>query len=253
MHTWTASACFLQDDWRANQRLVLNLGVRFDFYPAFQRESDERAVRRNRQPRIADGSQQDGFRSRRDRLTTSTTPTWFNVGPRVGFAWTLDEAGKTVIRGGAGVLFSPIMLALIQNNVADPFIGAATNYNRTDLAARGLKWPNYADDIQDAVLADNAGKKAIYSLIDPDIRAPYTVQSMINIQRSFGDGLDGRGRIHPHRRPKLPAQPAVGQCVRSPDRRAPESGARHAERRLSHQRADDGLQRAAGVGAAALR
>ena len=91
-----------------------------------------------------------------------------------------------MVRGGAGVLFSPIMLALIQNNVADPFIGAATNYNRTDLAARNLKWPNYADDIQDAVLADNAGKKAIYSLIDPDIRAPYTVQSMINVQRSFG-------------------------------------------------------------------
>ena len=91
-----------------------------------------------------------------------------------------------MVRGGTGVLFSPIMLALIQNNVADPFIGAATNYNRTDLAARDLKWPNYADDIQDAVLADNAGKKAIYSLIDPDIRAPYTVQSMINVQRSFG-------------------------------------------------------------------
>ena len=93
----------------------------------------------------------------------------------------------TVIRGGSGVLFSPIMLALIQNNVADPLIGAATTYNRTELAARNLKWGNYADEIQAAVRRDRGGQKAIYSLIDPDLRAPYTVQSMINIQRSLGN------------------------------------------------------------------
>src|SRR5690606_17101003 len=112
-------------------------------------------------------------------------PDWLNIGPRVGFAWTLDD-GATVVRGGTGVLHSPIMLALIQNNVADPLIGAATNYTRTDLAARNLRWGNYADEIQDAVRADGGGRKAIYSLIDPDLRAPYTIQSMINIQRSFG-------------------------------------------------------------------
>ena len=51
------------------------------------------------------------------------------------------------MRGGTGVLFSSIMLALIQDDVADPFIGAATNYNRTDLVARGLKWPDHAEEI----------------------------------------------------------------------------------------------------------
>jgi hypothetical protein len=78
------------------------------------------------------------------------------------------------------------MLALIQNNVADPLIGAATSYNRTELAARGLKWGNYADEIQAAVRQDRGGRKAIFSLIDPNLRAPYTIQSMLNIQRSLG-------------------------------------------------------------------
>jgi hypothetical protein len=176
---------FLQDDWRATQRLVLNLGVRFDFYPAFRVKatSDRPAEIVNLESPTDLNKMDFGPPRPPDDIYN---PDMFNVGPRVGFAWTIDEAGKTVVRGGTGVLFSPIMLALIQNNVADPFIGAATNYNRTDLAARDLKWPNYADDIQDAVREDNAGTKAIYSLIDPDIRAPYTVQSMINVQRSFG-------------------------------------------------------------------
>jgi outer membrane receptor protein involved in Fe transport len=26
---------FIQDDWRVNRRLVLNLGLRYDIYPAF--------------------------------------------------------------------------------------------------------------------------------------------------------------------------------------------------------------------------
>jgi hypothetical protein len=111
---------------------------------------------------------------------------WNNIGPRVGFTWGVDKKSTTVIRGGVGVLFSPILLALIQNNIADPLIGAATQYNRTDLAARGLKWGNYADDVQAAVRRDNAGKKAIFSLIDPNLRAPYTIQTMLNVQHSFG-------------------------------------------------------------------
>jgi hypothetical protein len=176
---------FLQDDWRATERLVLNLGVRFDFYPAFRvKATSDRAAEIVNLESPTDLNKMDFGPPR--PADDIYNPDMFNIGPRAGFVWTLDEAGKTVVRGGTGVLFSPIMLALIQNNVADPYIGAATNYNRTDLAARNLKWPNYADDIQDAVLADNAGRKAIYSLIDPDIRAPYTVQSMINVQRSFG-------------------------------------------------------------------
>ena len=70
---------------------------------------------------------------------------------------------------------------------------------------------------------------------------------MINVQRSLGERLDGRGGLPPHGRQEFPAQPAAGQRVRPPDRRASESGARHAERRLPDQRADDGVQRAADV------
>ena len=176
---------FLQDDWRVNTRLVLNLGARFDFYPQFRvvATSDRPAEIVNLESPTDLHKMDFGAPRPQDNIYN---PDWRNFGPRAGFAWTLDDAGRTVIRGGAGVLYSPILLALIQNNVADPLIGAATQYNRTELAARALKWGNYADDIQATVRAERAGQKAIYSLIDPELRAPHTIQSMINIQQSLG-------------------------------------------------------------------
>jgi hypothetical protein len=243
---------FLQDDWRATQRLVFNLGVRFDFYPAFhvKATSDRPAEIVNLESPTDLNKMDFGPPRPPDDIYN---PDMFNIGPRAGFVWTLDEAGKTVVRGGTGVLFSPIMLALIQNNVADPFIGAATNYNRTDLAARGLKWPDYAEEIQDIVRADNGGKKAIYSLIDPNIRAPYTVQSMINVQRSLGGAWMAEAGYIRTDGWNFPLSRPLASAFESADRGAPEPGPRHTERRLSHQRTDDGLRRAADIGAAAFR
>jgi outer membrane receptor protein involved in Fe transport len=176
---------FLQDDWRITNRLVLNLGVRFDFYPTFQaralsgRPAEIVNLEAPTDLRLMDF----GAPRPQDRIYN---PDYKNIGPRLGFAWTVDAAGRTVVRGGAGVLHSPILLALIQNNLADPLIGAATQFNRTDLAARNLRWGNYADDIQDAVRAERGGEKAIFSLIDPDMRAPSTIQTMLNVQQVLG-------------------------------------------------------------------
>lgn len=44
----------------------------------------------------------------------------------------------------------------------------------------------YNDDIRKIVIAENAGRKSIFSVIDPNIEAPYTIQSMLSIQRAIG-------------------------------------------------------------------
>jgi len=175
---------FIQDDWRVTKNLVVNLGIRADFYPAFKfRPTTDRPAEIVNFDAPTDINKMD-FGAARDPLKPYNSD-WGNIGPRAGFAWTLGKKGDTVIRGGVGVMFSPILMALIQNNIADPYIGAATQFNRTDLAANGIKWGNYADQIQALVRKNGAGKKAIYSLIDPNLRAPYTVQTMFGIQHSF--------------------------------------------------------------------
>jgi hypothetical protein len=202
---------FLQDDWRVNSRLMLNLGMRLDFYPTFQVEAttDRPAEIVNLESPTDIRLMDFGAPRPPDKIYN---PDWVNIGPRAGFAWTVDEDSDTVVRGGSGVLFSPIMLALIQNNVADPEIGAAVQFNRTELAARNVRWGNYAFEIQDSVRQERAGRKAVFSLIDPNLRAPYSVQTMLNVQRSLGGAwmaeagyLRTDGRNFPLSRPLVTA------------------------------------------------
>jgi hypothetical protein len=109
-----------------------------------------------------------------------------NFAPRIGFAWTVDENQGTVVRGGVGYLHQPHLAATVRQSAANPFIPFRITYQRTEVAARGIKWPLYTDESMVYALADSGGKRSVFSLFDPHIRTPYTIQSMISVQRSVG-------------------------------------------------------------------
>ena len=88
---------YLQDDWRVNDRLTLNLGLRYEFATPWVEENN---VLSNFDPATrsmviaTDGSLKD---------RSTINPDTNNFAPRLGFAWTpLD---KTVVRGGYGVSY----------------------------------------------------------------------------------------------------------------------------------------------------
>jgi outer membrane receptor protein involved in Fe transport len=94
-------AAFVQDDWKVNSRLTLNLGVRYDIFTAPTEERD-RYVNFDPSNDILIYAAVNGT-SRSGNVQTR----YKNVQPRIGFAYELT--GKTVIRGGYGISYFPLM------------------------------------------------------------------------------------------------------------------------------------------------
>src|SRR5918911_4724924 len=84
-------------------------------------------------------------------------------------------------------MYGPQMPAVVRQGAAHPLVPFRVSWNRTEAQARGLRWPSYNDDMRTIVEAEAAasGKPFFFSLIDPHLQNPYSVQTMINFQRAF--------------------------------------------------------------------
>jgi hypothetical protein len=88
---------YLQDDWRANRKLTLNIGLRYEYSTPYWEEDN---ILSNYDPatnsivRAKDGSLADRALINPDRN---------NFGPRLGFAYTVTNG--TVVRGGYGISY----------------------------------------------------------------------------------------------------------------------------------------------------
>lgn len=108
---------FLQDDWKATERLTLNLGLRYDLFPSAT-EADGRLGNYDPTTRViqlASGAS--------DRIIKTDTN---NFGPRLGFAYAIGAEKNMVVRGGYGLLYtldSTDRPPLVQN---PPFTNSVT-------------------------------------------------------------------------------------------------------------------------------
>jgi outer membrane receptor protein involved in Fe transport len=177
---------FIQDDWRVSGRFVLNLGLRYDYYPGFGYKSLDPAdpAEINNLDNPTDIRKMD-FGAPRP-LDKPIADDKVNFAPRAGFAWTVDRAGATVVRGGVGVFTTGHLMALFQNAVARPFTPVRQGWNRTELEARGIGWPTYPEDANAIAIRDSGGRKNLYYMFQTDMKSPETVQATFDVQRQIG-------------------------------------------------------------------
>jgi outer membrane receptor protein involved in Fe transport len=205
---------FAQDDWRLSNRLVLNLGLRYDYYSNDVVESTGSIPVRivNPDPPSDWGKFDFGPVRPFDKPTESDG--WSNLGPRFGFAFNPDGRGKTVIRGGYGILFAAQVPALLRQSVAHPVVPFRLTWTRAEAQSLGVRFPMYAEDTLPIAERDVAatGRRLFFSVINPDLQNPYTMNYQLNVQRSLGQDLmvelgyvGVRGVKFPmHRRVNLP-------------------------------------------------
>lgn len=175
INSWNAGG-FVQDDFRVSRRLMVNMGVRWDYY-AVPSERDGRLFNRN-EP-LGQGSYRPAESIWNARYN--------NFSPRLGFAYTADAKGRTVVRGGAGIFHNPRPMFggpvdLVQNALDEPF---RVIYSRADVLQFGpvLRYPV----VNDRVLPIAKGPQAIIAgtAINPDWGYPRSYQWSFGVQRQL--------------------------------------------------------------------
>jgi hypothetical protein len=124
-----ADAFFLSDDFRIARNLTVNLGLRYEFETPLTEQHNRAgwfdANTVNSVVNLPGVFQYAGLNGNPRQFTEGS---WNHFAPRVGFAYTPGfGGGKTVIRGAAGVYYSPIPGA----GFYGPGPGFDTTYNPT--------------------------------------------------------------------------------------------------------------------------
>jgi hypothetical protein len=173
-----STAAYAQDNWRVNNRLTLNLGLRWDGIPHTYEANQQSS---NFYPNLYDPSKAATFDANGNicsvnsvpacaggaspGLGTSTNPIlsglqfytngigiggkngipkglvnnhWANFGPRLGFAYDLTGQAKTILRGGFGVMYERVQGNDMYNGAVNPPGDLNPTLNSVSLSNPGL-------------------------------------------------------------------------------------------------------------------
>jgi hypothetical protein len=117
---------YVQDTYKMRPNLTLNLGLRYEYYTVLHEVRDRIAV-----VKLSCG----GFCP---KGTPLYSPVRTDFAPRVGLAWTpAGVAGKTVIRTGFGMYFSPNQM----DDFSDGHESTGQRFDVSSASVPGLSWP----------------------------------------------------------------------------------------------------------------
>ena len=153
---------FVEDKFQATSKLYLNYGVRWDYQQLPQ-------------PKVCNPA---------FTLTCGIPRDNNNVAPRVGFAYSLDAKGDTVVRGSFGIFFVQEDLldvsdALVTNGISRQYIfltGPGFGNNNPLVT-----YPNALT----APPASGAGGQSLH-VFAPNFRNPYVEQANLTVEHKFG-------------------------------------------------------------------
>jgi hypothetical protein len=218
---WWHYAGFAQDDWRIKPKLMLNLGLRYEYAQPIK---EVNGLYGNFDPNSQFGIVQQGDPGVGPTLWK---PNRKNFSPRVGFAWDVTGKGTTVVRGGSSVMYTTIFARAFMdngppnnslgNNAEDPsaallvaptqltgftacpagpnfglFCHAGTGTinlaQATFTPAGGLGWNNSVVFPQGQLTCSPTTPCPLYGM-DPNLKTPYVANYSLGVQHSFSSNL----------------------------------------------------------------
>ena len=236
---WWHYAGFAQDDWRIKTKLMLNLGLRYEYSQPIK---EANGLYGNFDANSPFGIVQQGEPGVGPTLWK---PNRKNFSPRVGFAYDVTGKGTTVVRGGASVMYTTFFARAFMdngppnnslgNNAEDPSgacntlvpvgqtcasVGGKTFGGTINLAqatftpSTGLGWNSAVVFPQGALSCTAAGPCPLYGM-DPNLKTPYVVNYNLGVQHSFGSNLSLDVSYVGNKGYQLLAMSDVNQCAPS--------------------------------------
>lgn len=164
---------YLQDDWKATERLSLNLGLRYELYPNYPwtevgNRMSEFVLGTGTLVPVGTGGVSLSGVSAADKN---------NWAPRIGLAYRWNE--KTVVRSGFGVFYAAPQYEISRNLAVNPPFAGAFSFtnNQLDFASARKIEQGYDRTFAAIGSAPNG--------IDPALRMPYVFQWNLNVQRNL--------------------------------------------------------------------
>jgi len=191
---------FVQDDFRVTHRLTLNLGLRYDVTRPIKDSQD----------RLANYVPSQGFLQVGHGISEPYQTNWANFSPRVGAAFDVFGNGKTILRGGFGMIYvqpairtfafnggglnlNPSALIPGGTGTMTSFLINPGNHNQTDL----IHWKTIAElgandsifPINDPSLSScNGDSPCNFFGVDQKLKTPYVLNWNINVQHEIATG-----------------------------------------------------------------
>jgi hypothetical protein len=170
---WT-NGYFVQDDFKVRPNLVVNVGLRYDYF----------SVPTERDDRLFNRAGPDGYGPLIPASEGIYTADRNNFAPRTGFAWTVGQSGRTVVRGGFGMFYtrSPLrnILEVVRNSIDEPF---RVVYSRAEAQALGLRYPVTNEGV--LPLARNPNAPWTGAVINTNFPTPYSTQWLVSVSRQL--------------------------------------------------------------------
>lgn len=184
-------AGYAHDDFRVSSKLTVNVGLRYEYEQGMQEANNQLTVgfdRNAASPLVVPGMSLKGgllYAGVNGATKQQATPVKTKFGPRVGFAYSLND--KTTIRGGYGIFWAPqVFSASVTGFGALGFSSVSTVASGATLSnpfPNGLTQPSGSS----RGLLTNVGSAVDF--VDPDRQAPYVQQYSLDIQRELPGGI----------------------------------------------------------------
>ncbi|MES2860222.1 MAG: TonB-dependent receptor [Pseudomonadota bacterium] len=188
---------FIQDDWEVNDKLTLNLGIRWDLETNANNEdyvtpADAATALRFAQTTLA--AQGGSFDADRYISTGSNREPFKSAfGPRVGFSYDLFADQRTVFFGGAGRFYDRTLFRnAAEESLFRQFVNRTFNFSRDGLPRNGQPTILWQESYRsraglDGLIASGLAPNGELRVIPNDLEPPYTDQFSLGLRQKLGD------------------------------------------------------------------